>query len=245
MLFRLQKKTRETAAAAERTTAHSQFFQEVRDIKDKALEAAWQEYFALQKDRRSWGADTTDYTMLYKPSRSVQIREQSARNLEVSILSGIAKHVGFPAAPDMKSLAAAEALADMSKMGVSRTSSGKDATITDLCRLGLRLSHSLTHHLSSQGLTRMVRQRRPNSWSRIRGQTLSILHMLTRRMRPSTDQRRAQTWSLRQSRWQPPIRPRRTALNRQSSFLPIRPRLQFQIWSRLTLRRALTRLSQK
>lgn len=128
VLFQLQKKTLRIKTVAERGTSHSQFFQEVRDIKDKALESCWGEYFALQKDRRSWGADTSDFTMLYNPSRSAQIRQQTARNLEVSLLAGIAKHKGFPAAPDMKGLSAAEIEHDLSVMGVSRDNSNSNST---------------------------------------------------------------------------------------------------------------------
>lgn len=120
LLHELQKKALRVKTVAERGTSHSQFFQEVRDIKDKALESCWKDYFALQKDRRSWGADTSDFTMLYNPSRSVQIRQQTARNLEVSLLAGISKHTGFPAAPDMKGLSAADVEHDLSVMGVSQ-----------------------------------------------------------------------------------------------------------------------------
>ena len=129
VLLEFEKKALRTRTVAERCTHHSQFFQEVREVKDKALESCWKEYFALQKDRRSWGADTSDYTMLYNPSRSVQIRQQSARNLEVSILSGIAKHVGFPGAPVMNGLSATEVEQDLSIMGVSASSSNSDDAV--------------------------------------------------------------------------------------------------------------------
>jgi len=122
VLLRFDIQALRTKTTAERQTCHSQFFQEVRNIKDAALESAWKEYFALQRDRRSWGADTSDFTMLYNPSRSTQIRQQAARNLEVSILAGIAKHVGFPSAPTITGLSAPEIDRDFQAMGVSTNS---------------------------------------------------------------------------------------------------------------------------
>jgi hypothetical protein len=44
---------------------------------------------------------------------------QVAYSNEVSILSGVAKYVGFPAAPPMASTTAAELEEDLEKMGVS------------------------------------------------------------------------------------------------------------------------------
>jgi hypothetical protein len=122
VLLRFDIQALRTKTTAERQTCHSQFFQEVRNTKDGALESAWKEYFALQRDRRSGGADTTDFTMLYNPSRSTQIRQQTARNLEVSILAGIAKHVGFPSAPITTGLSAPEIDRDFQIMGVSTDS---------------------------------------------------------------------------------------------------------------------------
>jgi hypothetical protein len=51
--------------------------------------------------------------------RSQQITQQTAYNKEVSVLSGIAKYVGFPAAPDITSVRTGEREEDMEKMGVS------------------------------------------------------------------------------------------------------------------------------
>jgi hypothetical protein len=47
--------------------------------------------------------------------------QQASYNLEVSILSGIAKHVGFPAAPTIEGARASEIDDDFKAMGV-RTS---------------------------------------------------------------------------------------------------------------------------
>jgi hypothetical protein len=103
---------------AERTQLHSQFFQDVRKEKDDALEECYRNLYRLQKDRRRWGSDETNYNYLYTPKRSQQIQQQASYNLEVSILSGIAKHVGFPAAPDINGLPVADIESDFQAMTV-------------------------------------------------------------------------------------------------------------------------------
>ncbi|KAF2435829.1 hypothetical protein EJ08DRAFT_291242 [Tothia fuscella] len=103
---------------AERTQLHSQFFQEVRELKEKTLEKCYTDLYALQKDRRRWGADESNYNYLYNPKRTLQIQQQASYNLEVSILSGVAKHVGFPAAPDINGLVTADIDSDFAAMQV-------------------------------------------------------------------------------------------------------------------------------
>ena len=103
---------------AERKQLQSQYFQAVREIRDNALTKCYRNLYDLQKDRRRWGADDTDYTHLYNPKRAQQIQQQSAYNLEVSILSGVAKHVGFPAAPELETLQNADIDADLRAMKV-------------------------------------------------------------------------------------------------------------------------------
>jgi uncharacterized protein (DUF305 family) len=103
---------------AERTQLHSQYFQEVREIRSKWIEKCYQDMHALQKDRRQWGAHQANYNYLYNPKRAQLVQQQTAYNLEVSILSGVAKHVGFPAAPDLSSMDADDIDADFRAMTV-------------------------------------------------------------------------------------------------------------------------------
>lgn len=118
--LRYRQQALATKTVAERTQLHSQFFQDVRKERDEALEKCYKDYNALQKDRRRWGSDETNCNYLYNPKRSQQIQQQASYNLEVSILSGIAKHVGFPAAPDINGLPTSEIEADFQAMTVSQ-----------------------------------------------------------------------------------------------------------------------------
>lgn len=83
------------------------------------LEEANKIVYAMQRDRRRWGADDRNHLRLYNPDRRQQVKDQTKYNLEVSILSGVAKYVGFPAAPEIKAIAREDAEEDLEKMGVS------------------------------------------------------------------------------------------------------------------------------
>jgi hypothetical protein len=56
--------------------------------------------------------------MPFPMRRSQQIAQQTAYNKEVSLLSGLAKFVGFPAAPTMRAARKQESDEDFEKMGV-------------------------------------------------------------------------------------------------------------------------------
>lgn len=86
---------------AEKAQIHSQYMQSVRDIRERTLEQLQKESYQLQRERRNVEGDVPDYAYLFTANRAEQIANQTAYNTEVSILSGIAKHVGFPAAPDI------------------------------------------------------------------------------------------------------------------------------------------------
>jgi hypothetical protein len=102
---------------AERQQLHSQYFQDVRQIRDDAIDAGYKELYALQRDRRKFFTDPTD-SMLYNPNRAEQIRIHTRINHEISLLAGIAKHIGFPAAPDMSVVLQDDAQQDLHQMGV-------------------------------------------------------------------------------------------------------------------------------
>jgi hypothetical protein len=118
VLFKLKHGALQVRTVSERQQMHSQYFQEVRDAREKTLEECYEKLYAIQKDRRRWGADDANYAHLYQPKRATQIAHQTAYNLEVSILSGIAKHVGFPAAPVLPTLQTVDIDSDFKIMRV-------------------------------------------------------------------------------------------------------------------------------
>ena len=114
-----EMQTLQRSAVARRSQILTQFQQEVREIREKTLEQLGKQWYEIQHDRRSYAGSVPDYTLKFPTSRSQQIRNQVAYSNEVSILSGVAKYVGFPAAPPMASATASELEEDFEKMGVS------------------------------------------------------------------------------------------------------------------------------
>ena len=123
--MRIAKKTREYGmqalknfAVARRSQILVQFQQEVRDIREKKLEQLGKQWYEIQHDRRSYAGSIPDFTLKFPTRRSQQVMNQVAYSNEVSILSGVAKYVGFPAAPPMAAATDAELEDDLQKMGV-------------------------------------------------------------------------------------------------------------------------------
>lgn len=104
---------------AEKAQAHAQYMLRVQDIRETHLAHLNQHFYQIQHERRTTDTTAQDYMYHFQPKRSDQIRRQAAYNKEVSLLSGIAKHVGFPAAPEMKGLKQNEIDEDLRAMGVS------------------------------------------------------------------------------------------------------------------------------
>lgn len=105
----------------ERSQLHSQYFQEVRQLREDTLYRLGEEWYAIQKERREAHQldDANQFVYLYNPKRGVQLKQQAKYNLEVSILAGVAQHVGFPAAPDILGVDGAKMDDDLRAMKVS------------------------------------------------------------------------------------------------------------------------------
>ncbi|ORY14565.1 Sds3-like-domain-containing protein [Clohesyomyces aquaticus] len=118
-LLRYKQKCLEIRTVAERHQLHSQYFQTVRDVRDDMLSECNQRIHELQRGRRHFGVEEVEYTLNLPEKRSDQIRQQTAYNLEVSILAGVAKYVGFPAAPDITPARATDIEDDLRAMKIA------------------------------------------------------------------------------------------------------------------------------
>lgn len=116
--LRFQLNSLQRKSVAEKAQAHSQFMQTARDVRERSLEKLSKESYQLQRERRNTELDPQPYCYNFSTRRSVQITNQTAYNQEVSILSGIAKYVGFPAAPELSALKPREIEEDLIAMGV-------------------------------------------------------------------------------------------------------------------------------
>ncbi|KAF2682354.1 hypothetical protein K458DRAFT_419754 [Lentithecium fluviatile CBS 122367] len=118
-LLQFKQRNLEIITTAERHQLHSQFFQTVRDVREQILSNCNQRIFELQRGRRQLGVEEVEYMLKLPEKRSDQIRHQAAYNLEVSILSGVAKYVGFPAAPDLRPARPSEIDDDLRAMKIA------------------------------------------------------------------------------------------------------------------------------
>lgn len=120
--YKLQTLQRESVA--NKAQALSQYMQTVRDVRDSHLEQLNKKFYQLQRERRSVDSDVPEYTFSFSAKRSQQITQQTAYNAEVSVLAGVSRYVGFPAAPDIIKARPKEIEDDLRSMGVSRLSPG-------------------------------------------------------------------------------------------------------------------------
>lgn len=114
--FKLESLQRESMA--EKAQAHSQYMLDVQDTRERHQDKLNEAFYQIQRERRSADTSAPSYMYHFPTKRSEQIRRQTAYNKEISILSGVAKYVGFPAAPDLKRLKQDEIDEDLKAMGV-------------------------------------------------------------------------------------------------------------------------------
>ncbi|KAI0971455.1 hypothetical protein F4678DRAFT_84864 [Xylaria arbuscula] len=89
-------------AVARRAQIHSQFFQAVRESRERILAELGQHWYDIQHERRKNANNVPEYGIRFPKNPAQRIRDALSYNKEVSILSGIAKYEGMPAAPDMQ-----------------------------------------------------------------------------------------------------------------------------------------------
>lgn len=118
-LTELRLETLQRSAVGKRSQILAQFYQDVREIRERKLEALGNQWYEIQHDRRGYGSNVEDYAIRFPARKSQQVMHQRAYNTEVSILSGVAKFVGFPAAPPMAAATPAESDLDFEKISVS------------------------------------------------------------------------------------------------------------------------------
>ncbi|KAL5612345.1 hypothetical protein BROUX41_000123 [Berkeleyomyces rouxiae] len=103
----------EQVAVATRTQIWSQFYQGMREKREEFLELLNKDWYDTQNIRRK-AHSVPDVALPYPSSTAQQARNAIAYNTEVSILSGLAKHVGFPAVPMMLGASELEVEDDLS-----------------------------------------------------------------------------------------------------------------------------------
>lgn len=106
-------------AVAERAQIMSQFYQAVRDSREKTLEALGQDWYDVQQERRRLTNLVPEFGLHVPATKTQAVRQAVSYNREVSILSGFAKHVGFPAAPTINGVTEDQLEDDLEAIEVS------------------------------------------------------------------------------------------------------------------------------
>ncbi|KAI5808130.1 Sds3-like-domain-containing protein [Peziza echinospora] len=110
--------SQENSMKATRAQLHSQYAQHVREIRERYLDRVSEGLYQIQRERRASDMVVQDYTYRISDCSNTRLRERQAYTMEVAILAGIAKYIGFPAAPEVKGAAPNEMQADLEAMGV-------------------------------------------------------------------------------------------------------------------------------
>ncbi|KAL2854295.1 Sds3-like-domain-containing protein [Aspergillus pseudoustus] len=118
-LFQYRLKSLLNKSQAERSQAHSTYFQRARDIREKHSSVISKQFYSIQHDRFKTDDVSSQHYISFPTRRSQQISHQTAYNQEVSVLAGVSKYVGFPAAPTLSSARPSELEDDLEKMGIS------------------------------------------------------------------------------------------------------------------------------
>lgn len=115
----LQLESLGRSAVARRAQIHSQFFQSVRESRERIMAELGQQWYDIQHERRKYANNVPDFGLRFPQEQAQRTRNAIAYNREVSILSGVAKYEGMPAAPDIHGASAQELDDDIEAMQVS------------------------------------------------------------------------------------------------------------------------------
>lgn len=118
-LFQYRIKALLNKSLAERAQSHSSYFQRARDIRERHSSTISKQFYSIQHDRFKTDEVSPQHYIPFPTRRSQQIAQQTAYNQEVSVMAGVAKYVGFPAAPSLPAARPVELEDDLEKMGVS------------------------------------------------------------------------------------------------------------------------------
>jgi len=107
-------------AVAERAQIMAQFYQAVRESRDSTVAELGEEWYQIQQERRRAANTIPDYGIRFPATRTQAVKNAVSYNKEVSILSGFAKHVGFPAAPTINGASEEQLEADLEAIQSTR-----------------------------------------------------------------------------------------------------------------------------
>ncbi|KAL1897889.1 Transcriptional regulatory protein [Sporothrix stenoceras] len=109
-------------AVARRSHIHGQYFQSIRESRELVLEELGRQWYQIQQQRRRHANTIPDYGLQFPSAKPQRVKDAITYNTEVSILSGIAKYEGFPAAPQIKGASSTQVDDDLEAIARGRQS---------------------------------------------------------------------------------------------------------------------------
>ncbi|CAK7216799.1 Transcriptional regulatory protein [Sporothrix bragantina] len=120
--FDFNMQTLKRWAVARRSHIHSQYFQSIRESRELVLEELGRQWYQIQQQRRRHANTIPDYGLQFPTSKTQRTKDAITYNKEVSVLSGIAKYEGFPAAPQIKGASTTQVDDDLEAIARGRQS---------------------------------------------------------------------------------------------------------------------------
>lgn len=111
-------KNLEKQTLSKRALMHCHYYQTIRDLRDNHLTRLNADYCQIQRERRHFVRKEPQFVYKFEDDRPKHVEQQTRYNKEVSLLSGIARHKGFPGAPNLSSAPKDDAEEDFQAMMV-------------------------------------------------------------------------------------------------------------------------------
>ncbi|OAA57920.1 transcriptional regulatory protein [Niveomyces insectorum RCEF 264] len=118
--YQFNMQTLKRWAVGRRSQIHGQYFQSVRESRELVLEELGRQWYQIQQQRRRHANTIPDYGLRFPASKAQRTKDAITYNKEVSILAGIAKYEGFPAAPPIKGASAVQVDDDLEAIAQRR-----------------------------------------------------------------------------------------------------------------------------
>ncbi|KAK9318279.1 Sds3-like-domain-containing protein [Lipomyces starkeyi] len=96
-----------------RTHIHQQLYKNNANLRAAMIQETTETWYKVNRERRAMDTVVPFYGYRIPEKRSVIYRQRQAQYNEIALLTGIAKYIGFPAAPEIKSATADEVAEDM------------------------------------------------------------------------------------------------------------------------------------
>lgn len=118
VLYESRKVDAEVQFQARKFMAHSQFAQDKQKLRAGLLSKTSAEWFQIHREKRVLDMAVPEYGYVVPERKSLQNKHRRDYEAEVSILAGLKRFVGFPAAPPISVASSKDVETDLTEMGI-------------------------------------------------------------------------------------------------------------------------------